>query len=145
SVVEAVEHDARPLRVLRAADSGRADEVGEKYCRELALLRRLRRPPDGRRAGRTEASVGRKPGSALGTGRHMGIVTPIAGRLNLATAGIPGRLEAELPAFASPDPLPSSRLDRLWGAFTRFSHVWPRPTGLSLARGAAPDARRQSS
>jgi len=54
--------------------------------------------------------------SAAGAGRHMGIVTPIAGRLNLATAGIPGRLEAELPAFASPDPSPSCRLDRRQGA-----------------------------
>jgi hypothetical protein len=37
-VVEPVEEEARPLRVLRAAERGRADEVGEDNCGELALL-----------------------------------------------------------------------------------------------------------
>ena len=38
-VVEAVEQRARPLRILRAAKLGRADEVGEDDGRELSLAR----------------------------------------------------------------------------------------------------------
>ena len=70
-VIETVEQRARALRVLRAAELGRADEVGKEDRGELPLLRRLRLPFDRRGAARTKARVGREGGSALGAGRHV--------------------------------------------------------------------------
>src|SRR5439155_11576565 len=70
-LVEAVEQRPGPLRVLRAAELGRADEVGEDHGGEfpfaLIRLRLLRRPTC-----RTEACGFRKRDAAGSTCAHRG-------------------------------------------------------------------------
>src|SRR5207249_2210146 len=75
-LVEAVEQRAGPLRIL-LAELGRADQVGEEDCGELALLAREgRRGLDRRSAARAEAGVRRKRGATRGTdGGHAAILT----------------------------------------------------------------------
>ena len=69
-VVEAVEHDPRPLRILRAPECRRADEIGEEYGRDLPLSGGLRVAPDRRGAARTEARPLREDCTALLADSH---------------------------------------------------------------------------
>jgi hypothetical protein len=58
-VVEAVEHRARPLRILRSSEDSRANEVREEHCCQLSLFGRRRGELDRRGATRAETRVDR--------------------------------------------------------------------------------------
>ena len=70
-VVEEVEPGARALGILGARELGRAHEVGEEHCRDLALLAR-RLNLDRRGAARAVTRVAGERGAALDTRRHLG-------------------------------------------------------------------------
>src|SRR6476646_1814842 len=107
-VVEPVEKQARPLRILRVGERGRTDEVCEEDGCELAFLGRHLTLLDRSRTGGAETGVGRERCAALQTLGHRTILAGAARGRNAVNARTPALLR-ETRQGSFPNTVPAER------------------------------------